>query len=328
MSDTGSDSTIVAETTYNLDATRRGISLSLLPATSVVTLVPAWAVLCGGLAARDHRWPFQIPSDPRTWLAFVLVVFVVQVLWSTGQGLLLRSSPLLRSHGDSLPEGTADRTLPSGIKRSVPRFPYTTPWSPLGRLGRRWHTSALIGSARLTLVLVPLLVLILSALIGWPMMVLSLAATALSLIEWRIARQGGTSSALEAGTLVGLGWLAGHVVFEPLTWTSLTMACCFAIAYQGALVLERSPDQSEESPLSPSSRLPWALTLLYVGQGAALVLLVALERPLAAALLGALLAPQWLLLALLKTQTSRSYIRRAIPFVMVAMLVAAWAVSA
>lgn len=325
MSDTGSDSTIVAETTYNLDATRRGISLSLLPATSVVTLVPAWAVLCGGLAARDHRWPFQTAPDPQTWLAFVLVVFVVQVLWSTGQGLLLRSSLLLKSsHNDAL----ADRTPQPRTERRLPRFPYTTPWSPLGRLGCRWHTSTLTESARLTLALVPLLVLILSALIGWSMIVLSLAATALSLIEWRIARQGHTSSALEAGTLVGLGWLAGHVVFAPLTWTSLTMACCFAIADQGALVLERSPGQGEESVPSPSSRLPWALTLLYVGQGAALGWLVVLERPLAAALLGALLAPQWLLLALLKIRTSQSYIRHAVPFVMVAMLVASWAVSA
>jgi hypothetical protein len=327
VSDTGSDSTIVAETTYNL-ATRRGVSLLLLPATSVVALVPAWAVLCGGVAAQDHRWPFQIAPDPRTWLAFVLVVFVVQVLWSTGQGLLLRSSRPLKSHSDSLLEETADRTLPSRMKRRVPRFPYITPWSPLGRLGRRWHTSTLTESARLTLALVPLLVLILSALIGWPMIVLSLAATALSVIEWRVARQGRTSSALEAGTLVGLGWLAGHVVFAPLSWTSLTMACCFAIAYQGALVLERGSDRGEESPLSPSSRLPWALTLLYAGQGAALAWLVVLERPLAAALLGTLLSPQWLLLALLKTRTGRSYIRHATPFVMVAMLVASWAVSA
>jgi hypothetical protein len=68
--------------------------------------------------------------------------------------------------------------------------------------------------------------------------------------------------------------------------------------------------------------------LLYGGQGAALVLLIVLERPLAAALLGMLLAPQWLLLALLETRTRQSYIRYAIPFVMLAMLVAAWAVSA
>ena len=317
MSDTGSDST------YNLAVTRRGNSLLLLPATSVVTLVPAWTVLCGALAARDERWPFQVTPDPQALMAFVLVVFIVQVLWSTGQGLLLKSRP-----GDALLAGSPDRPLQSRPKRKMPRLPYTTPRSPLGRLGRQWRTTPLTESARLTLVLVPLLVMVLSALISWQMVVLSLAATALTLIEWRVARWRRASSAFEAGTLAGLGWLAGHVVFAPLTWTALTIACCSAIAYQGALVLERGLDRGEESIPSQGSRLPWALTLLYGGQSAALVLLVVLERPLAAILLGVLLAPQWLLLALLETRTCQSYIRRAIPFVMVAMLVAGWAVSA
>jgi hypothetical protein len=321
----------VSHPTHNSQAASRGVSLLLLPPASVVALVPAWAVLCGALAAlggawtaHDGRWSFQTALDPQAWIALVLVVFIVQVLWSTGQTLLIESSRRYRSRDTALAPPPQ-----SGPKRRLPRLPYTTPWSPLGRLGRRWQTLSLTESARWTFVLVPLLVIILSAVIGWQMAILSLAATALSLIEWRVARQERASSALQAGTLVGLGWLAGHTVFAPLTWTSLTIACCCAIAYQGALELDReepSPGKTE-SPAG-NRRLPWALSLLYGGQGAALVLLVVLGHPLAATLSGLLLAPQWLLLPLLATRPCRSYIRQAIPFVTAAMLVAAGAMSA
>ena len=312
MPDTGSDST------YNANGTRRGVSLLLLPATSAVRLVPAWAVLCGALAAHTKRWPIPFTSNPHAWMALALAVFIVQILWSTGQELLIESN-----HPSMRPAQTR-------FGRKRPRLPYTTPWSPLGRLGRRWRTMPLEGHAKLTLVLVPLLITILSALIGWQMLLLSLSAAALTLIEWHVARREPrhASSALEAGTLVGLGWLAGHSVFAPLTWASLTVACCSAIAYQGALVLERGDVSPDAPPARKDGRLPWALTLLYSGQGAALILLVVLERPFAAALLGMLLAPQWLLLPLLDTKGSRPYIRRAISFVMGAMLVTGWAVSA
>jgi hypothetical protein len=332
---------------YNSRSANRGVTLYLLPAASVVALVPTCAVICGALAARDGRWPFQVVHategalDPRALTALVLAVFIVQVLWSTGQALLI--------DGDAspIPPGTAsDRSASwaSGPRRGMPGLPYTTPWSPLGRLIGRWRAPSRSPGARLTLVLVPLLAMILSAVTGWQMTVLSLAAIALSLLEWRVARQGCPHSALQAGTLVGLGWLAGHTVFAPLTWTSLTMACCYAIAYQGALELDREDAwPGEETCPGENRRLPWALTLLYGGQGAALVLLVVLGRPLVATLSGLLLAPQWLLLAQLAPRPadaglpdasscsrhpSSAYIRHAVPFVMVAMLAAAWAISA
>jgi hypothetical protein len=337
---------------YHSRPAKRGITLYLLPAASVVALVPAWAVICGALAARDGRWPFQVAHaagmtlDPRALTALVLAVFVVQVLWSTGQALLIDggASPVLPGTASERSASVASRP-----RRGLPGLPYTTPWSPLGRLIGRWRAPSRSPDARLTLVLVPLLTLILSAVVGWQMTVLSLAAIALSLLEWRVARQGRPPRALQAGTLVGLGWLAGHTVFAPLTWTSLTVACCYAIAYQGALELDREPARPGEDALSGEDRrLPWALALLYGGQGAALVLLVVLGRPLAATCSGLLLAPQWLLLGQVASRPAsaglpdagppdgdscslnpaNAYGRRAIPFVLAAMLVAAWAVSA
>ena len=172
---------------YSLNGTRRGIALMLLPATSVVALVPAWAGLCGATAARDARWPWQMALEPQALIAFALVLFIVQVLWSTGQGLLIESTRNVSPTGKR-----PDQPPPSRTKHRRPRLPYTTPWSPLGRLGWRWRAAPLTESARWTLALLPLLVLGLSALIGWQMIVLSLAATALTLIEWRVARRGHT----------------------------------------------------------------------------------------------------------------------------------------
>jgi hypothetical protein len=203
------------DSAYSVNGARRGVSLVLLPAASVVALVPAWAVLCGTLAARDEGWPFHVAPDPQGWIFCALAVFIVQVLWSTGQGLLIEST-----HSHSPSKRIPDQPSQSGPRHSGLKLPYVTPWSPLGRLGQRWRTNSLTESARLTLALVPLLVMVLSALIGWQMVVLSLAATALTLIERHIAQRGHTTSALEAGTLVGLGWLAGHIVLSPITWCS------------------------------------------------------------------------------------------------------------
>jgi hypothetical protein len=208
----------------------------------------------------------------------------------------------------------------------MPGLPYTTPWSPLGRfLGRigqvrRWLRETLPIERRgalLTLPILPPLILLLSAAISWQMLVLSLAALSLSLTEWFVARRGQTHKALQAGLEIGLSWLAGHAALGPLTWVSLTLAICYALAYQGALSLG-------------DSRRLWSLALFCGGQLAATIVLILQERPLAAlaaGALGLLLTPQLLLLAGLEIDDRGIwYLRRAIPFFMIAMSVAAWAV--
>ena len=135
---------------YHLNGSRRGIALLLLPATSTVSLIPAWAVLCGAIAARRDGWMQRIWTEPRALVAFVLVTFVVQVLWSTGQGLLVKS----------VCKGSAHDRAPTAPAQPVPRsrapvLTYTTPWSPIGRLGRRWRAASLAESERWTVVLAP-----------------------------------------------------------------------------------------------------------------------------------------------------------------------------
>jgi hypothetical protein len=125
---------------------------------------------------------------------------------------------------------------------------------------------------------------------------------------------------------VGLGWLAGHVTLAPLTWTAVALACCYAIAYQGALGLA-------QQTLAPNRRTR-TLLLLYGGQIAAQTLLALLGRPLTAAFAVFLLAPQWLLLVgfgreqepeSIHQPAHKWYLERALPICMLAMLAAAWA---
>jgi hypothetical protein len=277
------------------------VALLLVPTGSAIAFGPVWAVLCGACAA-GWRWE----SD--ALLSLVWAAFAAEVLWATW-----------RAHLVDMRWGAyiAARPLPPP-GAALPGLPYTTPWSPLGRLLNGWQRLRRLPAERqgalLTLPVLPPLILLLSALVGWPMLVLSFAALSLSLIEWRFARRGQTTLALRAGLEIGLSWLAGHAAFGPLTWASFVLACCYALTYQGLLSLD-------------DEHRPWPLGLLYGGQSAALVLLLLRQATWGAAAAGILLAPQLLLLSRPETDGWRTwYVRRAVPSVLAAMVIAAWAV--
>lgn len=302
------------------------IALLLLPSRSILALVPLWAVLCGAcMAYVQAPFPFDAPQP---LLKLLHTLAVVGVLWSTWRALLV-----------DVDWAACFARFPLPAPRLLSGLPYATPWSPLGRLSarasqfRRWsaHAPIDVRSAWYTLVALPALILATSALAGWPLLVLSLAALALSLIEWQLARHQAPDdrldlTALRAALQVGLGWLAGHVALAPLTWPAVVLACCYALAYQGALGLD-------QPTLTPHRRTR-ALLFLYGGQVAALVLLAALSRPYSAAFGAFLLAPQWLLLAAFAPRQAPNaaqpsahtwYLQRVLPFCLVAMLAAAWA---
>ena len=314
-------------------AVGRTVTLLLVPTGPAVPFGPMWAVLCGACAAARWQWKSAYESlliwlsdvlySPNvlyplnTLVALLLTVFIAEALWSTWRALLI--------DGCWARHSTPGALLARGDP--MPRPLYTAPWSPIGRfLGRwsqtrRWRGEALpveTGSALFTLPILPPLTLLLSAVVGRHLVILSLAALSLSLIEWLVARRGQSHDALRAALQIGLSWLAGHTVFGQLTWSSFTLACCYAIAYQGALCLGKG------TPSPDRDRRLWSLALLYGGQIAALVLLVLLEQPLAATVVGLLLAPQLLLLSRLETgEQNIWYLQRAIPFLMVAMPIAA-----
>ena len=313
------------------------IGLLVLPGRSLLALVPIWAVLCGACMAVRTT---PTPNTPQALLALLLAIPIVGVIWSTWRALLV-----------DVDWQDCFQRYPLPAPGRLSGLPYATPWSPLGRFVtragrfRRWseHTPLEVRSAWYSLLVLPALNLALSALAGWPLLVLSLAALALSLIEWRVSRRSPRRSlrrgsrhehiSLQAGVQVGLGWLAGYTAFAPLTWAAVTLACCYAIAFQGALALAL--------PTLHAERRTRALGFFYLGQAAALAQLVVLDRSLSAALAAFLLVPQWLLLAALGQESapnhaenapqdtaqapSKRYVQRALPFCMLAMLAAAWA---
>ena len=285
----------------------RATTLLLLPTHARAGLIPTWAVLSGVLAANSWQWRGQ------KWIVLPVTLFIAEILWSTWRSLLVDLDWLayLRTH-----------PLPAQGD-PIFRLPYTTPGSPLGKLLvkwgqiRLWMRKTLSGERRgaiLAIPLLPLLILCLSALCGREILLLSTAALALSVIEWRIARNSRSSPSLQAGLEIGLCWLAGHSILAPLTWPSFTLACCYALAYQGMLSTGTKPRA-------------WPLALTYGGQIGALIGLALWKHPLAAAVNGILCALQWLFLIRFYSDRGRAqYLKHISPLVVLSMVVSAWAV--
>jgi len=114
----------------------------------------------------------------------------------------------------------------------------------------------------------------------------------------------------DAVIAVALPWLAGHFAFGSLTLRSAGLALAFALAWGAAW----------------RANSPWERTLGIGAQFLAVALLVVLHNPLAAGCLLLLLAPQLALLSWLRRgQPTSWYVRHTRPWLMAAMLVAAWA---
>lgn len=288
------------------------ITFFLAPTGAHVALGPALAALCGVLASNGWQWQAE------RMLALLLVVFIVEGLWSTWRVLLvdidwtarMAAAPLPK-HGDALPA-----------------FPYLTPWSPVGRVIdgwgrlRRWARETLSpaqNNALMTLPYLPVLTLALSLLLGHSFLLLSLSALALAVLEWVVARRQTWHKSIQATIQIILSWMAGHLVFASLTGFSLTLACAYALSYQGALYLNDRRCTVDQHP--------WALGLLFGGQVFVAGALALNEHTVAAVLLGLLLVPQLLPRWQLNTaQPPADYLSRIAPFLGVAMAIAAWTI--
>lgn len=291
----------------------RTLTFLLAPTNVRVALGPALSVLCGALASGNWQWKADRLLD------LILVLFIAELLWSTWRAILIDMDWPTYIAAHPLPEHGDTVLMP----------PYTTPWSPVGRLFvgwtrlRRWMRETLPverSGALLTLPILPPVAIVLSAAVNTQILLLSVMVLALTTIEWSAARRKKAHHSLRAISEIGASWMAGHMVFGPLTLQSLILACCYALVYQGALVLT-------ENRLGPARQRSWALTLLCTGQIAAITLLVALGRPLASMALGLLAVPQLLLLAQLDSDDHDLwYLRHIAPFLMLSMLVAAWAI--
>jgi len=268
-------------------------------------LGPAWAATCGVVASNSSGWGGD------DWLLLALLILLVDGGWGTLWAALGGTNwarPLRRwrnwRFGD--PVATPPYTLPNSPGDRASRW--------LGQLRAWWRDilwpacgpaiSAIAGAVPVTIVL--------AVLLGTEVVLLSLVAVVV--MQLGVAWEGGRGSVApgwDAAIAVMLPWLAGHAAFGALTLRSAGLALVFGLAWGAA---RRS-----------GSRGGRALGI--AAQCLAALILVALRHPLAAACLVLLSVPQWALLPWMQRGQAVSwYVRHTRPWLMAAMLVAAWAV--
>jgi len=262
-------------------------------------LGPAWATLCGVVASGRFSWQGE------DWLRLALLILLVDGGWGTlwaALGSTDWAKPLRRWHnwrfGD--PATTLPYTLPDTPGDRASRW--------LGQL-RAWRRDVFwpaCGPAVSAIVIALPVTGILAALLGPELLLLSLAA--LAVMQLGLAWKG-----FDAAVAVALPWLAGHVAFGSTETTpvlaSIGLALAFALAWGAAW--------------RAGSR--WGGALGIAAQLLAAAFLVALRHPLAAGGLVLLVAPQLALLPWLRRgQATSWYVRHTRPWLMAAMLIAAW----
>jgi hypothetical protein len=267
-------------------------------------LSPAWAALCGVIASGGFDW------QGTDWLRLALLILLVDGGWGTLWTTM--------SSTDWTAPLRQWRTWEFGER--TPKPPYTLPNSPGDRLlqwiglFRAWwrHLFWLsCGPALTTIAVAVPVTAVLAALLGQDLLLLS--AGALAVMQLGLAWTGGSgipAPGWSATVTVTLPWLAGHVAFGPLTASSSVLALILGLVWGAAWRVE-----------SPRGRI-----LAAGGQLLAAAILVALNQPLAACGLALLLVPQLALLVWIgRGQPADWYVRHTRPWLMAAMLIAAWA---
>ena len=267
-------------------------------------LGPAWASVCGVVASNDVGWQGE------DWLRLALLILLVDGGWGTvwaALGSTDWATPLRRW-----------RKWRSGEPGAS--LPYTQPGSPGDRWSRRlgqfrsWWRDILwpgCGPAISAIAIAVPITALLGGLLGPELLLLSLAALAVMQLglAW-VGGRGTVTPGWDAVVAVLLPWLAGHIAFGSPTVSSATLALSFAVAYGAAWRTK-----------SRGGRL-----LLVGAHLLAAALLIALYRPLEGGATLLLLIPQMELLPWVRTSETSGWFRRYTrPWLIAAMLIAAWA---
>jgi hypothetical protein len=279
------------------------LRLSTHPGSSPMGVLPLWATICGAVAAAAS--PPTLTGIAR----LVLALFLVELGWGELWLALTATdwaTPLGRwREWDGPPARSGHSPLP-----------YARPGSPADRLARwlaqltAWGRTVFLplagpafGSALIGL----LLSLALSAALGRDFLLLTLGILASAqLVALASGGRGGASPGAGLAFRVGMGWLAGHLTFAPLTLPSAALAGALSLAASGA----------EDAP-GTLRRALWVGG--YLG---AMLLLVALHRPLAVPFIAFLALPPLLTDA---GEDAPGWLRRYGVWLGMAMLLAALA---
>lgn len=268
------------------------------------------AAVCGAVASSQLRW---VPSDlPLLALVLLLVELGWGSLWDQVVGVDWSELRTGRGPATQLP------LFGDQLRRPL-ALPYTQPGSPGGRIFagldrfRRWFRTRFwpqAGPALLGSLAAVALMVVVSLLLPERLRILNVALLALvglgAIRRWR----GRAPLAPQAVVLVGLSWLAGHGSLAEVSRPSFILALAFTVAAWGALRAAQGQ--------------PRGLWLLNGGQVVAVALVAAQKQPLAAGLMGLFFFGQ-LATQLALSSAEGPIIRRTWPWLLAAMLVAAWA---
>ncbi len=261
-------------------------------------IAPAWAVVCGIVASSGFLWTW------REGLIAALALVLADGAWATmWWGFADLDWPQVRASWQV-----------TRVEAAFPVLPLTQPGSPAHRSQywlahfKAWWAvggNAQAGSPLISAAFALMLGVLLSAVIGWEAVALTLAALALTQIgliqSWR-----GRTAHLAHGLLnIGLAWLLGHAAFGSLTVLSVLLAFLFSIAYAGALDLAQGGLSARR----------WLAAQIGVA-----ALLVLLQQPIAALAFIAVLIAQASLATVLH---GLAFARAAQFWLMFAMLIAA-----
>jgi hypothetical protein len=266
----------------------------------VLWLSPAWAVVCGIIASRAFVW---IGHDI---LVAALALVIADGAWATvWWGLIETDWRQLFAQWKTLDVEGAEFGLASRDS------PADRSQHGLARWRMWWRVSGReqAGTPILSVLFSVALTLLLSVVIGWPALALSLAALALIQIALILRLAGRSVSWLQGLIDIGLAWLLGHAAFGSLTWLSALAALLFSFAYAAMLDLARNA----------SSLRRWLIPQV----GLAIVL-VLLQQPMAALIFIAVLVAQALLATVMR---GHSFARAAQYWLMLAMLIVALGIA-
>jgi hypothetical protein len=274
-----------------------------IPARSrILWLSPAWAVFCGIIASGAFVW------TGRDVLIALLAVLLADGAWATvWWGLVETNWPQLIGRWPLVDPEPVDRPwLPAQPDSPADR---AQQWTARWRAWRRAVLWPEAGTPLLSALVSSGLAIVLSAIIGWPALLLSLGAIALIQIGLLLEHRHGRASHGARGALdVGLAWALGHTAFGALTPLSIGLAALFAIVYASSLDLARGGRQ----------RRGWLLPQVIV-----VSILVVIQQPLAAFAATSLLIAQ----ALLATaQRGLPFAQASQGWLLLAMLAAALAI--
>ncbi len=262
---------------------------------------PSWAMLCGVAASSQFGW------SAGNVILVLVALLLAGGLWPALWAALAETdwaTPL--SHWRGWHDGAPLRPLP-----------YAQPGSPAAHLAvvlgqlRDWASRDLLpgyGGALAVCIAAPVAALILSAILGEPAMLLTVAAILLPQLALPLCRGSGRPSVLLRGLVeVTLPMLLGFALFMPLRAEVAVAAVGFGVSVAGAG--EGAWDTR-----------PWNL-----GQAVVVALMVLMRHPMGAFLAVVLWLPQFLLQT--RSRAAREPVRRARWWLMASMLATAYFVG-